>query len=70
MIRTGSVKRKWWSSGSTLKYLKMELDQNRSMWSCLARQPAVEYLRSSRAIPSYLLVHVGWGSVDRILPPR
>jgi hypothetical protein len=31
---TGSVRRKWWSSGSTRKYLKMELDQNRSMWSC------------------------------------
>jgi hypothetical protein len=33
MLHTGSVRRKWWSSGSTRKYLNIEFDQKRSIRS-------------------------------------
>ncbi len=81
---TGSVSKKKWSSGSTLRYLKMELDQNLSMWSCKLmlsnREPSSLPLRASARIqvyqPSFLFVHAELGSAGhtqdlrRPLSPR
>lgn len=45
--RTGSVRRKWWSSGSTLRYLNIELDQKRSIRSCVPSVYSRVHLQAS-----------------------
>jgi hypothetical protein len=63
-VPTGSVRRKWWSSGSTLRYLNIELDQKRSMRSW--RLSAL--LRTRRAASAYPVVDLAMpdGVVDAV----
>jgi hypothetical protein len=64
LVHTGSVRRKWWSSGSTLRYLNIELDQKRSMRSCTHQHSTSLYVDT----PAYPVVYltVSDGVVDAV----
>ena len=53
------MSRKWWSSGSTRRYLNIELDQKRSMRSCRA-SVFVLILRNDSPYPVVYLAVSNW----------
>ena len=53
---TGSVRRKWWSSGSTRRYLNIEFDQKRSIRSCNHQYTESSFAPSSSYPVVYLTV--------------